>query len=78
MNPDDVWQEVNCPQHDYDIFGDDMVYEGQTFDCLACGSTHIAKSGLVETFRMEGGEMAFPDLPKTPEELRALKAGCAY
>ncbi|NLZ12195.1 MAG: hypothetical protein GX086_12795 [Alcaligenaceae bacterium] len=74
----EIWQEVNCPQHDYDIFGDDMVHYGQKFRCLACGDEHVAVPGLVATYIQIGSVMGFPDLPATPEALDLLRQGCSY
>lgn len=68
----EIWQEVNCPQHDVDLFGDDLVYAGQEFHCVACGGTHLAALGLVETFVEINGVQSYPGLPASAEELHAL------
>ncbi|NLZ12383.1 MAG: hypothetical protein GX086_13780 [Alcaligenaceae bacterium] len=68
----EIWQEVNCPQHDVDLFGDDLVYAGQEFHCVACGGTHVAAPGLVATYVEINGVQSYPELPASAEELRAL------
>jgi len=69
----EVWQEVDCPQHDVDLHDDDVVHAGQQFYCVACGGTHIAVAGLVETYIETEGLRGYPDLPATAGDLRQLR-----
>lgn len=72
MSDFEVWQEVDCPQHDYDLFDTSMVHAGQEFDCLACGGRHIASNGLIEMYERHDGVLLRVALPRTAEDMRTL------
>lgn len=46
------WQDYDCPNSgmDFDLDGDAMVYDGDSFYCSGCGSHHIATPELVRQY----------------------------
>lgn len=76
----EVWQDYDCPRTmiDFDLYGDQLVYWGQTIKCSACAEgAHLAGIEVrVQTgVDVEGGEREFHDLPRTVEELQKIKDG---
>lgn len=52
------WQEYDCPDRgiDFDLIGDQMVYEGDSFHCSGCWGEHIATPELIQEYEKHDGD----------------------
>lgn len=67
------WQEYDCPTQkaDTDLEGDELLFNGQQFNCHWCGGHHIAGDDVkIDSFSANGDLV---DTPNTPEELRLFR-----
>lgn len=65
------WQDYDCPISgiDFDLVGDAMVFEGDSFYCSGCGSHHIATPELIQQYEKSGDE----DFRVVPLQTRRLR-----
>ena len=72
----EVWQDYDCPEGiDFDLYDETLVYRGAKIQCSGCGGVHIAGEDVEVQTYLDDGEVSYPALPESAQELAALIAG---